>query len=121
MTAVSRMTKYTTAMMQWNKRDHPFRFSGVGPSILNRRSGELLYLCLVNRNVLASFPGLPRFLFFGLRSVQYTEAEEREKRGRPDLIYHVRDVGGREVDVGGRGTTIFAVVPLPPNVHLAST
>ena len=48
MTAVSRTTKYTTAMMQWNKREHPFRFDDVGPSILNR---ELLYLCLVNRNV----------------------------------------------------------------------
>ena len=48
---------------------------------------------------LASFPGLPRFLFFGLRSVLYTEAEEREKRGRPGNTYHVNDVrwtrGGR--------------------------
>ena len=48
---------------------------------------------------LASFPGLPRFLFFGLRSVEYTEAEEREKRGRPGNTYHVNDVrwtrGGR--------------------------
>ena len=26
--------------------------------------------------MLASFPGLPHFLFFGLRSVKYTEAEE---------------------------------------------
>ena len=41
-TAVSRTTKYTTAMMQWNKREHPFRFGGVGASILKRRSGELL-------------------------------------------------------------------------------
>jgi len=47
----------------------------------------------------ASFPGLPRFLFFGLRSVQYTEVEEREKRGRSGNTYHVNDVrwtrGGR--------------------------
>ena len=44
------------------------------------------------------------FLFFGLRSVYYTEAEEREKRGRPGNTYHVNDVwwtrGGRR---GGRG------------------
>ena len=43
MTAVSRTTKYTTARMQWNKREHPFCFGDVGASILNRRSGELLY------------------------------------------------------------------------------
>lgn len=41
-TAVSRTTKYTTAMMQWNKREHPFCFGGVGASILNRKSSELL-------------------------------------------------------------------------------
>ena len=29
--------------------------------------------------------------------------EEREKRGRPGNTYHVNDVGGREVDVGGGG------------------
>ena len=34
----------------------------------------------------------PFFLFFGLRSVYYTEAEEREKRGRPGNTYHVNDV-----------------------------
>ena len=54
----------------------------------------------------ASFPGLPRFLFFGLCSV-YTEAEEREKGGRSGLIHHVCDVrwtrGGCENDVRGRG------------------
>ena len=55
-------------------------------------------LCTVN---LASFPGLPCFLFFGLRSVQYTEAEEREKRGRPGLIHHVSGRGGGHVDVAG--------------------
>ena len=38
MTAVSRTTKYTTAMMQWNKREHPFRFGDVGASIFNRTS-----------------------------------------------------------------------------------
>ena len=36
-----------------------------------------------------------------------TEAEEREKRGRPGLIHHVSDVrwtqGGHENDVRGRG------------------
>ena len=36
---------------------------------------------------LASFPGLPRFLFFGLCSVQYTEVEEHKKRGRPGNTY----------------------------------
>lgn len=37
-TAVSRTTKYTTARMQWNKREHPFRFGDVGASIFNRTS-----------------------------------------------------------------------------------
>ena len=57
-----------------------------------------------NKHVLvlvASFPGLPLFLFFGFRSVEYTEAEERKIRGRPGNTYHVNDSGGREVDVGG--------------------
>ena len=35
---------------------------------------------------------LQLFLFFGLRSVKYTETEEREKRGRPGNTYHVNDV-----------------------------
>ena len=52
-------------------------------------------------------PRPPLFLFFGLRSVYYTEAEEREKRERPGLIRHVCDVrwtrGGRKNDVRGRG------------------
>ena len=30
-------------------------------------------------HLIASFPGLPRFLFFALRSVLYTEVEERQK------------------------------------------
>ena len=57
--------------------------------------------------MVALFPGLPRFVFFGLRSVQYMEVEEREKRGRPGLIHHVNDArwmpGGHENDVSGRG------------------
>ena len=58
--------------------------------------------CTCTRD-LASSPGLPRFLFFGFRLL-YTEAEEREKRGRPGNTYHVNDVwwtrGGRR---GGGG------------------
>ena len=56
--------------------------------------------------LVASFPGLPCFLFFSLCSVQYTEAEEwrKKKQGRPENTYHVNDVwwmqGGRR---GGRG------------------
>ena len=69
----------------------------------------------------ASFPGLPRFLFFGLRSVSYTEAEEREKRGRPGFIYHVRDVrwtrGGRR----GEGHNILLGCAPPPLRPPAST
>ena len=69
--AVSRTTKYTTAVMQWNKREHPFRFGGVGASILNRRSGELfkrLYreysFCLANRNVYPVVPQAAEFTYF---------------------------------------------------------
>ena len=41
-TAVSRTTKYTTAMMLWNNREHPFRFDGIGASILKAKWVELL-------------------------------------------------------------------------------
>ena len=40
----------------------------------------------------ALFPGLSHLFFFFLHSVQYMEAEEREKRGRPGNTYHVNDV-----------------------------
>ena len=43
------------------------------------------------QNSIALFPGLPRFFFFGLRSVWYTEVEELERRGRPGNTYHVND------------------------------
>ena len=40
---------------------------------------------------LALLPHLPQFLFLGL-CVQYKEAEECEKWGRPGSTYHVNDV-----------------------------
>ena len=54
--------------------------------------------------MLALFPGLPRFLFFGLRSL-YTEAEECEKRARLGTSVTWMTSGGHKVDVGegGRG------------------
>ena len=36
-------------------------------------------------NLLALFPGLPPVLFFGSRLVQYTEAEQRQKKSRESL------------------------------------
>ena len=51
--------------------------------------------------MLALFPGLPRFLFFGLRSL-YTEVEEHKKTGK---AWEHLSRGGHKVDVGGEGPT----------------
>ena len=74
---------------------------------LNLRSEWKSFRRAQHSNALASFPGLPRFS--SSVWVQYTEAEEREKRGRPGLIHHVSDVRwprcGHDNDVRGRGLT----------------
>ena len=69
----------------------------MSPATLNKSSASN-----VATHLLASFPGLSRFLFFSLCSVQYMKAEEREKRGRPGLIHHVSD---HKVDIGRRDPT----------------
>ena len=48
------------------------------------------------------FPGLPHFLLFGLRSVQCTEVEEREKQRSPGNTFDVMTSSEREVNVVGR-------------------
>ena len=75
----------------------------------------LSWCCTVTKslsNEVASFPG--SFLFFGLRSVYYTEAEEREKQRRPGNTYYVNDVwwtqGGRRG--GGVRTQIHEITVL---------
>ena len=43
-------------------------------------------------------------MFFGLRSVRYTEAEECEKWGTPGLIHHVSDIRWTQCGRKGEGT-----------------
>ena len=64
--------------------------------------------------LVASFPGLPRFLFFGLRSVQYMEAKEHEKRGRPGNTYHMFDVRWTRGGHGGGRCLISSTDAIRP-------
>ena len=59
---------------------------------------------LLGRLNIASFPGLPRFLFFRFRSV--AEVEEHEKRGRPGKTYHVNDVWWTRGGCRGEGVHV---------------
>ena len=57
------------------------------------RGGATANKGMLRLNYLVSFPGLPRFcflfLFFGLRSVLYTEAEKRKKEAKAGKTYRV--------------------------------
>ena len=41
---------------------------------------------------LASFPGLPRFLFFGCLDNNTLKWKSGEKRVRPGMLHHVNDI-----------------------------
>ena len=93
--------KFSWQYYIWKYLEKPALTYSIPKCCIGCCLGNSAYVCIYYID-LASLTGLPRFLFFGLRSVASYNTLEAEERGSPGLIHHVSE---REVDIGRRDPT----------------